>query len=888
MKGRSPQRARAAALFAAVLVLVALPGGVTQARSLAEELEGDDFLPVGLTEEELGNLDRIGERHRSTLPATGPVRNPGEFEPMTGVIVRYPWGNPTSLLSEYAEDLTLWVIVEDAADQSNASSDLSSAGCNMANVDWIFAPTNSIWTRDYGPWFLIDGNGDQGINDHVYNRPRPDDDVIPGVIGSDWSIPVYGMDIEHTGGNYMSDGRGTAMSTRLVSDENTDLTTADIDSMMNEYLGIQRYEKLPYIETGGIHHIDCWAKFLSPGKILVKQVASGHPSYDELEANVAYLSSLASSYGRPYEIVRVYAPNNEPYTNSIILNDKVYVPMWGSEWDDDAVATYEAAMPGYEILGFAGSWLTDDAIHCRAMGVTDRYMLYIDHVPLSDTPVSRQGYRVEADVIDHSDAGLVSDSLLVYWKTTGAPSFTAIQMTEETRGSYYAEIPTQSVGTEISYYIYAVDNSGRREAHPWVAPGDAHTFEVVSDTTEPAIVHEPLGDLTVPQWPPRIAAQVTDNTGVAEVYVQSWINGSPQTDVPMTWTGVGAEHEGWLPGSAEAGDVVEYVIVAGDAAAPQNTSSDPDTGRHSFDVLDAIDCVIWEPGVASSSGTVLAALLDSLDLSSEYTTELPVFGDYDAAFICLGIYSDNYSLGTAQANAVADYLDSGGNVYMEGGDCWAYDSTRTIYNPYFGVNGTQDGSGDLVTVVGMDATMCEGMNFAYSGPNSYIDHIEPIEGATKILKNGWDQAGCGVSNEGIGYRTVAASFEFGGLTDASAPSTKLELLARIIDFFGMNETGVVEQSGAVALRLAQNHPNPFNPHTRIAFELPVAGPVELSVYSAAGRRVATLVNRPLGAGPHEVSWSGVEDGGGRAASGVYFFRLVHNGDIVSRKGVLLK
>ncbi|MCK4914694.1 MAG: hypothetical protein KAS89_00915, partial [Candidatus Eisenbacteria sp.] len=159
----------AAALAAVLLILI--PSAGLQASSLAEELEGDSYLPIGMTAEELEMLDRIGEGHRATDPAAGPVRNPGEFEPMTGVIVRYPWGNPTNLLAEYTEDVMLWVIVEDAGDQSAASSSLSAAGANMSHVDWIFAPTNSIWTRDYGPWFIIDGNGDQGIVDHIYNRP---------------------------------------------------------------------------------------------------------------------------------------------------------------------------------------------------------------------------------------------------------------------------------------------------------------------------------------------------------------------------------------------------------------------------------------------------------------------------------------------------------------------------------------------------------------------------------------------------------------------------------------------------------------------------------------------------------------------------------------------
>jgi len=872
-----------------VLLLAALlvAPSILHAKSLAEELEGDSFLPIGMSAEELLMLDRIGERHRSTPPAVGPVRQPGEFEPMTGVIVRYPWGNPTNLLAEYSEDITLWVIVEDAGDQAAASNSLSSGGANMANVDWIFAPTNSIWTRDYGPWFVIDGDGNQGISDPIYNRPRPQDDLIPGVIGTDWGIPVYGMDLRTAGGNYMCDGRGIAMSSRLTLDENTDLTTAEIESMMGAYLGIEQYHPLPYIESGGIHHIDCWAKFLSPEKILLKEVPSGHASYARLESNYAYLSSITNSYGRPYEVVRIYTPNNEPYTNSIIINDKIFVPQYGTSWDDDALQTYRDAMPGYEILGYTGSWLTDDAIHCRAMGVTDRYMLYIDHVPLPDSPSTFDDYRVEADIIDYSGTGLIADSLIVYWETSGAPGFTPVTMTQAPRaGSYYADIPAQSLGTVVSYYVHAADNSGRSESHPYIAAADPHEFEIVVDTEQPSITHTPVSDITAGQWPPVVFAEVTDNTVVSSVTLESDINGSPQTDVAMTRVGTSGTFEGTFPGTAVAGDAVTYRIVAEDGASPPNVAYDPPSGTHEFDVLDAIDCVIWEPDPSPNSGAAIGALLSSKDLSYDYTTDMPDFGQYAAAFVCLGVYSQNYSLSTAQANALVAYLDGGGNAYMEGGDCWAYDSARTIYNPYFGINGTQDGGNDLYTVEGLAGTMCEGMSMAYAGPNSYIDHIEPLTGATKILKNSGDQAGCGVANASRAHRTVGFSFEFGGLTDGVSPSTKDELLTEILGFFGLTGTGV--NDGVVAFRLEQNRPNPFNPATILSFELPTAGTVELSVYNAAGMLVTTLVNGHAEAGRRTVTWRGVDDEGRAVASGVYFFRLTHGGETVSRKGVLLK
>ena len=90
------------------------------------------------------------------------------------------------------------------------------------------------------------------------------------------------------------------------------------------------------------------------------------------------------------------------------------------------------------------------------------------------------------------------------------------------------------------------------------------------------------------------------------------------------------------------------------------------------------------------------------------------------------------------------------------------------------------------------------------------------------------------------------------------------------------------------LRLRQNRPNPFNPLTTIEFETPSDGPVLLSVHNAAGKRVATIVDRDMDAGDHTETWHGVSDGGEPVASGVYFFRLAHGGVSTTTKGVLLR
>ena len=84
--------------------------------------------------------------------------------------------------------------------------------------------------------------------------------------------------------------------------------------------------------------------------------------------------------------------------------------------------------------------------------------------------------------------------------------------------------------------------------------------------------------------------------------------------------------------------------------------------------------------------------------------------------------------------------------------------------------------------------------------------------------------------------------------------------------------------------LAQNHPNPFNPSTLVEYALPEAGHVELAVFDARGRRVATLVDGWRPAGTLSERW----EAGERVPSGVYLCRLVAGGRVETRKMLLLK
>lgn len=92
----------------------------------------------------------------------------------------------------------------------------------------------------------------------------------------------------------------------------------------------------------------------------------------------------------------------------------------------------------------------------------------------------------------------------------------------------------------------------------------------------------------------------------------------------------------------------------------------------------------------------------------------------------------------------------------------------------------------------------------------------------------------------------------------------------------------------VAFRLAQNSPNPFNPDTRIEYDLARSGWVELAVFDILGRKVTTLVDGFRAVGSYQAVWDGAGSNGKPVATGIYFYRLRTGALSETRKMVLLR
>lgn len=85
-----------------------------------------------------------------------------------------------------------------------------------------------------------------------------------------------------------------------------------------------------------------------------------------------------------------------------------------------------------------------------------------------------------------------------------------------------------------------------------------------------------------------------------------------------------------------------------------------------------------------------------------------------------------------------------------------------------------------------------------------------------------------------------------------------------------------------------NYPNPFNGQTEIAFDLPTASPVNLTVHNLLGQEVATIVNETRPAGVHHVKWIAQSSGGAPLSSGLYFLRMTAGEHVFVSKLILAR
>lgn len=155
-----------------------------------------------------------------------------------------------------------------------------------------------------------------------------------------------------------------------------------------------------------------------------------------------------------------------------------------------------------------------------------------------------------------------------------------------------------------------------------------------------------------------------------------------------------------------------------------------------------------------------------------------------------------------------------------------------------------------------------------------------------------DAALMGVRDKAIAGQGVLATVTFRVKAEGNAAVTLGNVSARDKDNRPLVISGAGNDLPAVGLpsvsELKANVPNPFNPSTEFSFVLAQDGAVSLRVYSVRGELVRTLVDHELPAGPHSLTWNGLDEQGRQVASGAYIVRFIAPDRTQSRHVTLLK
>ncbi len=464
-------------------------------------------LPNNFSAEELLALPKYHppSTRSITTPPTFPVRTAAEWEEMQAVLISFQYYDSflTEIIRYAREEAHVYVFCDD----SNAvKSTLTSSGVDLSNISYFEHSMNSVWIRDYGANNIYKNDvEDLNFVDWVYNRNRPDDDASPDYFALQTGIPIYGAvspptDLVNTGGNFMSDGFGTAFASELVLDDNASVTSfnqtpkteADIDTIMKNFMGINRYILMPTLPYDGIHHIDMHIKLLDEQTLLVGEYPQGVADGPQIEQNLQYvLDNYNSVFGTPYKVVRIPMPPDAygdypdnwgdycTYTNSLILNKTVLVPIYNNEqYDTTALRIYRQAMPGYRIVGIDSNdpIPASGAIHCTTHEVAVQNPLLISHQPLPDTNNVVNDYQVDA-LIKHRDG---IGSAYIYYRTDTTQPYQSVPMTltNSVNDTWTGFIPAQSSGTDVYYYIHAQATTGKQQNRPMPAPDGYWHFRV--------------------------------------------------------------------------------------------------------------------------------------------------------------------------------------------------------------------------------------------------------------------------------------------------------------------------------------------------------------------------------------------------------------------------
>lgn len=340
-----------------------------------------------------GREGRTASDAASLQPPAFAYRSPAEFERLGAVLFRWPydwsamqplWANMIGVCAQAGVKAVVWTSTP--LQQRMALSYLEQQGVSTEHVRWVMDPTDTVWIRDYGPQIIRSVDSAQwGVVDFHYYDGRRKDDNTPIVMALGLQLPYVDRqrkDVVYTeGGNLNHDGLGGVVYSQRTYQRNPGVPSEEVDRRI---LGALQATKVlvpqdPVLDGTG--HVDMFMKIVRPDTVLIGQYSPDQIDYAVLEENAALFARETNARGDRWQVVRIVQPDVyytrflvpviRTYTNSLIINDYVIVPVYGIAEDEQALTVYREVFPektivpldARDIIPSGGAW------HCVTMEV---------------------------------------------------------------------------------------------------------------------------------------------------------------------------------------------------------------------------------------------------------------------------------------------------------------------------------------------------------------------------------------------------------------------------------------------------------------------------------------------------------------------------------------
>jgi len=185
-------------------------------------------------------------------------------------------------------------------------------------VKWVNLPTGSVWMIDYGPFAILNGEGEVALTDFRYYHPRVEDDALPTLLGTEiFDVSVFRMPTDFEGGNIQMDSRGTCYATQGLLWQNTQ-TEEELKQHMLDYLGCKQTIIVSPLEDEGTTHIDMFFKLINDNETIMGAYTEQQDPKNKilLDNNQSILEDVDFADGTKMVVHRLPMPHNGACSNN--------------------------------------------------------------------------------------------------------------------------------------------------------------------------------------------------------------------------------------------------------------------------------------------------------------------------------------------------------------------------------------------------------------------------------------------------------------------------------------------------------------------------------------------------------------------------------------------